>query len=472
MKLTVERTVLVGFVIVLGLLGTVGIVSQRTIIGLIEDSKWVTHTHVVLELLQSVSFRISQAEAAVRGYVITGDPTFEAQYNDIREQIPDLLSELRTQTLDNPTEQRNLASLQPLIEKRFATMDEGIRVRKSGGLQAVLALRNTSPGMQLGLQISALTSQMREDEDRLLADRNSRARLSARRAFWVVLSALILAMVAVITSVVLVFRDLTRRREIERMKSEFVSVVSHELRTPLTSIHGSLGLLASGLLGSVSAKGERMLEIAVTNTDRLIRLLNDILDMETLDSGKVKMRRTPCSAGELIDHAIEVMQPMAHNQRVSLFANRSELLIYADRDRIIQCLTNLLSNAIKFSNPGGTIKVAAISTGTDSRFEVSDEGKGIPEGKRSSIFERFQQVDTSDSRKRGGTGLGLAISRNIVEQHGGKIWVESQVGRGSTFFFTIPLASRRSSDLQSASVAHGETIKSEQDSHAETHPAD
>jgi len=452
MKLTVERTVLAGFVIVLCLLGMVGIVSQRTIIGLIEDSKWVTHTHEVLELLQRVSFRLSQAEAAVRGYVITGQPTFESQYNETRKQIPSLLSELRVQTLDDPVEQRNLASLQDLMEKRFATMDEGLRVRKSSGLQAVLALRNTSPGMQLSLQISALTSKMRDGENRLLADRNLRAQASVRRAFLVVLTALVLAMVAVIVSVVLAFRDLTRRREVERMKSEFVSVVSHELRTPLTSIHGSLGLLASGLLGAVSATGERMLEIAVINTDRLIRLLNDILDMETLESGKIEMRRTACSAGELVDHAIEVMSPMAQNQQVSLSASRSELFIHADRDRIIQCLTNLLSNAIKFSEPGGLVKVDVNSMGKQARFEVSDRGRGIPEGKKDSIFERFHQVDTSDSRKRGGTGLGLAISRNIVEQHGGKMWVESELGKGSRFYFTVPLAQEQKPSLTAAYV--------------------
>jgi len=472
MKLTVERTVLAGFVIVLGLLGTVGVVSQRTIIGLIDDSKWVTHTHIVLELLQQASFRISQAEADVRGYVITGDSAFESQYQAIRKQIPDLISELRTQTLDNPAEQSNLALLESLISKRLETMDEGIRVRKSRGLPAILALGSTGRGRQLSVEISTLTAQMRADEDRLLSDRKRRAELSARRAFLVVLSALIVAMIAVIGSVVLVFRDLTRRREIERMKSEFVSVVSHELRTPLTSIHGSLGLLASGLLGTVSAKGERMLEIAVSNTDRLIRLLNDILDIEKLDSGKIEMRSIQCSARELIDHAIEVMQPMAQSQQIGLKVEDSELLIRADRDRIIQCLTNLLSNAIKFSEAGGTVRVVAKPAGEDARFEVSDHGRGIPEGKRNSIFERFQQVDTSDSRKRGGTGLGLAISRNIVEQHGGKMWVESQLGKGSTFFFTVPLAQKHNSDLQPSYVDSVDTVRTERERNAETHPAD
>ena len=178
-----------------------------------------------------------------------------------------------------------------------------------------------------------------------------------------------------------------------------------------------------------------------------------------------------CSAKELIEHAVDVMLPMAQNQHITLSATKSELFIYADRDRIIQCLTNLLSNAIKFSDSGGTVKVATKSIGAHAQFEVCDRGRGIPEDKRNSIFERFQQVDTSDSRKRGGTGLGLAISRNIVEQHGGKIWVESQLGIGSTFFFTVPLAQNHNPDL-TAYVDSVKTIDSERESNAETHPAD
>src|SRR5205823_9093347 len=176
--------------------------------------------------------------------------------------------------------------------------------------------------------------------------------------------------------------------------------------------------------------------------------------------------------GELVDHAIEVMSPMAQNQQVSLSASRSELFIHADRDRIIQCLTNLLSNAIKFSEPGGLVKVDVNSMGKQARFEVSDRGPGIPEGKKDSIFERFHQVDTSDSRKRGGTGLGLAISRNIVEQHGGKIWVESQVGQGSTFFFTIPLVDQENSIHHAPSEKPSEIVTSERESNVETHPSD
>jgi signal transduction histidine kinase len=281
-----------------------------------------------------------------------------------------------------------------------------------------------------------------------------------------------LAMMAVTACVFLVFRDLTRRRQMERMKSEFVSIVSHELRTPLTSIHGSLGLLASGLLGSTTEKGKRMLEIAVTNTDRLIRLLNDILDVEKLNSGSAEVRRRRCAAGELIHNAVEVMRPMAQKHGITIDVGESNGEIWADPDRIEQCLENLLSNAIKFSDAGGRVIVKAVANDNDLRFEVSDEGRGVPWSKQSSIFERFQQVDASDSRKKGGTGLGLAISRSIVEQHGGRIWVESELGKGSTFFFTVPTANvapvngnqPRKTSVISRDPAH--------EHNEETHPAD
>lgn len=473
MKRTVEKTVLTGFIVVLALLGIVGFVSQRTISGLVDDSRWVTHTHIVLEFLQRVSFNVTQAEASARGYVLTGNSNFEDQYQVDRDGIAPLIAELRAQTSDNPSEQKPITALDSLIKDRFAVMDQAIQARKTSGLNAVLALYKNSRGPYLSGEISSLIGDMRIQENRLLSERNLRAKRSARRAFLVALLAVMLAMIAVLGSVVLVFRDLTRRREVDRMKSEFISVVSHELRTPLTSIHGSLGLLASGLLGTSTEKGKRMLEIAVANTDRLIRLLNDILDVEKLDSGSIHMRRVACNAGDLIGDAADVMHTMAQDQGVAFQASDCNAKIFADPDRIVQCITNLLSNAIKFSESGGTVILRATPVGDYLRFEVSDTGRGIPSDKLDSIFERFQQVDATDSRRQGGTGLGLAISRSIVQQHEGEIWVESQIGKGSTFFFTIPLV-RAAEGVAARQPALDASlpVDSQRESDAEAHPVD
>jgi PAS domain S-box-containing protein len=239
---------------------------------------------------------------------------------------------------------------------------------------------------------------------------------------------------------VVTFRDIGERRAMERMKDEFVSVVSHELRTPLTSIRGALGLLTSGLVGALPEKGQRMLEIAVSNTDRLGRLINDILDIERMQSGKIVMQRQQCEVDALLTQATDEMRGMAEKAEVTLVVTpHRSLRVWADPDRIVQTLTNLLSNAIKFSPAGGTVWVGVTRQGEEAVVTVQDHGRGIPADKVASVFERFQQVDASDARAKGGTGLGLAICRNIVQQHGGRIWVESQLDAGSTFSFTLPL---------------------------------
>jgi PAS domain S-box-containing protein len=243
-----------------------------------------------------------------------------------------------------------------------------------------------------------------------------------------------------IAGAVITFRDVTERREVDRMKDEFISVVSHELRTPLTAIRGSLGLLAAGKAGDIPQRGQRMLEIAVQNTDRLIRLINDILDIERIESGKVAMEPAPVNAAELAQGAVDVMLQMAERAGVELYVWAEPLRLVADADRLLQVLTNLISNAIKFSPPGTSVQLTVEPVAGEAVFRVSDQGRGIPQDRLESIFERFQQVDSSDSRQKGGTGLGLAICRSIVSQHGGRIWAESEPGEGSTFSFTLPLS--------------------------------
>ncbi|HLP89078.1 MAG TPA: response regulator [Nostocaceae cyanobacterium] len=236
-----------------------------------------------------------------------------------------------------------------------------------------------------------------------------------------------------------ILRDITERKQVEKMKDEFVSVVSHELRTPLTSIHGSLGMLASGLLPTDSEQGKRLLQIATDSTERLVRLINDILDIERIESGKVKMERETCNVSDLIASALNVMQPLADKVGVNLVVNSVDVEMWVDPDRIIQTLTNLLSNAIKFSVSGATVWLTAEKQKNQMLFTVKDTGRGIPADKLISIFERFQQVDSSDSRNHDGTGLGLAICQSIVQQHQGEIWVKSVLGKGSTFYFTLPI---------------------------------
>jgi PAS domain S-box-containing protein len=237
---------------------------------------------------------------------------------------------------------------------------------------------------------------------------------------------------------VLSFRDISQRSALDRLKDEFISTVSHELRTPLTSIRGALGLLSSGILGEMNEKASNLLRIASTNSDRLVRLINDILDLERIQSGKEPLAFRPVQLAEIVGQAIDGMQPVAEAAGVQLIHDTTQAEIAADPDRLLQVLTNLLSNAVKFSQPNSTISVILRPGETGVTLSVIDHGRGIPADKLEAIFGRFQQVDASDSRQKGGSGLGLAICRTIVQQHSGRIWAERNPVRGSTFRVFLP----------------------------------
>jgi signal transduction histidine kinase/CheY-like chemotaxis protein len=254
---------------------------------------------------------------------------------------------------------------------------------------------------------------------------------------------------------------LTQRSELDTIKDEFISTVSHELRTPLTSIRGALGLLSAGLMGTVDAKAQNLLRIALTNTDRLIRLINDILDLERMESGRAPLHVRRCSLRELARQAMETMKPMADaagvNMEFILGVAPEGVFFDGDPDRIMQILTNLLSNAIKFSPQQSTITLRVEADSTSVQLRVSDQGRGIPEEKLEAIFDRFQQVEAADARQKGGTGLGLAICRTIVQQHNGSIWAESNAaqnrGPGASLLVSLPRMSRLSDPLEDPGAA-------------------
>jgi PAS domain S-box-containing protein len=237
---------------------------------------------------------------------------------------------------------------------------------------------------------------------------------------------------------VLTFRDISERMARDRRKDEFISTAAHELRTPLTSIRGALGLLAGGMLGEVSEKAAGLMRIALANSDRLVRLIKHILDLERIESGRAPLVVRPLQLADVVRQAVEDMQPVADSTGVKLTYDTARVEIAADPDRLLQVLTNLLSNAVKFSPPNSTVSVLLRAATAGVTLSIVDQGRGIPTDKLEAIFERFQQVDASDSRKRGGSGLGLAICRTIVLQHSGRIWAERNPVCGSTFHVFLP----------------------------------
>ncbi|MDX2212891.1 MAG: CHASE4 domain-containing protein [Oculatellaceae cyanobacterium bins.114] len=240
--------------------------------------------------------------------------------------------------------------------------------------------------------------------------------------------------------VLTIVRDITDRKKMERLKNEFVSVVSHELRTPLTSIRGSLGLMLGGVTGPVSEEARSLLDIACRNSDRLILLINDILDIEKIESGAIDFNLEPIELEPLVEQAIAANRAYGDQFTVEFVVRETIPGVYvkADGDRLSQVLTNLLSNAAKFSRPHSTVDITISRHQESIRVAVTDQGYGIPTEFHNRIFQKFAQADASNSRQKGGTGLGLSISKAIIEKLGGQIGFQTELGTGTMFYFDLP----------------------------------
>ena len=247
--------------------------------------------------------------------------------------------------------------------------------------------------------------------------------------------------------------DIRQLKEVERLKTEFVSTVSHELRTPLTAIRGALGLVLAGTTGVIASKTRDLLQIGLQNTERLIRLINDILDVERIESGHLFVRREPCELAEILRTTVESLRTVAMETHVSLVIEAQEsVVVTGDPDRLVQVFTNLISNAVRFSPRGESVTVTLRTTPTSVVVFVSDRGPGIPLEFRKRIFGKFQQADPAGAS--GGAGLGLAIVRAIVERHGGSIRFDSAPGHGTTFITEFPYTAPSASEASANAADH------------------
>lgn len=239
-------------------------------------------------------------------------------------------------------------------------------------------------------------------------------------------------------STFLVAHDITERKRIEQLKQQFVAMVSHDLRTPLCGVQGFLELIADGDSG-LSPEGKKSARLAQGSIDRLIKLVNELLDLEKMESGTISLNLERATLEDIFSEAIQSTQTFADQAKVKLDATLSPQVVRVDRGRMVQVLVNLLTNAVKFSPPESTVRLFAKSSERSVQICVEDKGRGIPESDVENIFERFHQVEQSDGSRSAGVGLGLAICKAIVEQHGGKLTVESRLGSGSTFSVTLPV---------------------------------
>lgn len=238
-----------------------------------------------------------------------------------------------------------------------------------------------------------------------------------------------------------VAHDITKRKELERLKHDFLAMVSHDLRTPLTTVTGVAKLMLASAFGPLPELAAEKLKIVVKNVDRLLALINDLLDIEKLEAGELQLSLEETAVQAILERSCQALEGMAKEKGVELVVEPVAGVIQADGDRLIQAIVNLLSNAIKFSPEGSAVRLSAVFDRGMCEVRIADKGRGIPESYRATIFERFKQVEAADGKRSKGTGLGLPISKKIVEGHGGQIGVDSEIGVGSTFWFRVPVRS-------------------------------
>jgi signal transduction histidine kinase/ActR/RegA family two-component response regulator len=455
----------IGFGLALAALGMVGGGACINLLSYKEASDRVQHTLNVQNTLETVLSTLKDAEVAQRGYLLTGKEQYLEPYNDALRLINPSLQSLQQLTLDNANQQRRLKALEGLVPDKLVELKQTIATRQTVGEAAALKIVQTDRGKHLMDAIRQQIAAMKNEENRILERRTAATQKKAQTTAILLISSSLLAFVLVALSAITVHRDIAKRRQVEeqlrlinedleqrvhdrtqaleqtnRLKDEFLSILSHELRNPLNAMLGWAKLLRAGKLSD--DKVEQGLEVIERNARSQAQLIEDLLDISRIITGKLRLSVRPVSPVAIIEAAIDTMRPAADARSIRLQVTLDSEVgtISGDPDRLQQVVWNLLSNAIKFTPKGGKVQVRLERINSHIELTVSDTGQGISPEFLPCIFDRFSQADGSSTRSHSGLGLGLAIARNIVELHGGTIHVASPgEGQGSSFAVILPL---------------------------------
>lgn len=398
-----------------------------------------------ITLIQSLRSTLLDLETGERGYVITGQDAYLLPYQQAREQVANKHEQLMQILALTQSDTHSLDTFDGLIARRVKIAEDNIAVRESDGLEAAALRLLAAGGRQTTDQLRRHLNTLEERERERLHELSQFADDQAQTSRWMWgMGAALIALLLMITGASVVSKWRHQQRMVT-MQQTFVSSVSHELRTPLTAICGALGMLQSGYAGALSLDAQRLIEMANHNGKRLSHLIDDILDIEKLESGQLTFHWQVVALKPLIVQSVEANQPFAASYSVSLTlgagaeALNSDEGVEVDPVRFAQVMANLISNACKHSPPGASVEINAQHI-ENNWLEVSviDEGSGIPWSFQSRVFERFAQADSSDRRRTGGTGLGLAITKSLVEEMRGSIGFRSAPSQGSCFYVRLP----------------------------------
>lgn len=460
-----KNRVTAGYGLALVVLVTVGVNAYLNLLNYRKSADEVEHTLKVQNALENVLSHLKDAETAQRGYLLTNDQKYLQPYENGRKKINPGLQSLRKLTDDNPNQQRRLNTLEPLVAAKLGELEKTIALQKKKGVDATSPRIEIGEGKLLMDEIRQVVGEMKTEEKRLLDQRSIATQDRAQKTTLVVILGNLFALGLVSSATVALYRDGVRRQHVEeqlrvfnedlekrvsdrtqeletinRVKDEFLSVLSHELRTPLNAILGWAKLLRAGKLDG--ARAEQGLEVIERNAKSQAQLIEDLLDISRIITGKLRLKVRPLSLVSVIEAALDTVRPAADARsiRIQTVLDSEAGPVSGDPDRLQQVVWNLLSNAIKFTPKGGRVQVRLERINSHIEIIVSDTGQGISPEFLPHIFDRFSQADGSTTRVHSGLGLGLAIARNIVELHGGTIHAESPgQGQGTTFIVNLPL---------------------------------
>jgi signal transduction histidine kinase len=466
---SIEKGIILGFACALLILAVIDGISYLSIESLISNSTSIAHTRQVINQVDALTVAIADAGSAARGYVIGRTLNHLERYRRSQDEIQKTLAELRMLTRDNPRQQLRLETIPAPLSDTLAFYQRIISLKEEGrdAQAAEMVLSPQEEALNSGL-IARLV-EIKTEETNLLLQRTADVDRSARRSTVALiggslLSILILTIVFRHLNREVATRKLSERRlnqlgsqlqvanehlersndelaRASRLKSEFLSSMSHEFRTPLNAITGYSELLAEDATGLLSEKQRRFLGHIQRGAKHLLDLITDILDLSKIEAGRIELRRETVLAAETLLEVVSSIRPLAIAKTIEVETRVSgETTIHADRLRFKQIALNLLSNALKFTPAGGRVWIESSMEGGIVTISICDTGAGVQPHEQEAIFENFYQAGVSARGVREGTGLGLAITKRLVIQHGGRIWVESEPGKGSRFSFTLPAA--------------------------------
>jgi len=447
----IEKYAYLGIAISLIIIVAISSISYQSLIRVQNDFNSINSTRKVLLNLSYFLSSLKDAEMGQRGFLLTGQERYLEQYKYVENVVKSHFESLRIIAHDNIVQQTKIDRFEYLVEEKLQELQKLISLQKDKGQEVAKEAMLTGTGKQIMEGIQMLVMEM-DQEDRNLLDQHSKS-ITARikldvLAKMVAMIILFITAILTISRISYLFRiykeAMKKQMELVNMKSDFVANVSHELRTPLKAIKESISIVLDGSAGHINDEQNKFLTVSKRNVDRLAKLIDDFLDFKKLIAGKMKLNECNSDMNEVVKEVYELLIQPAKEKGLSLTMRLDNQLpmIKLDRDKIIQVLINIVSNAIKFTERG-VITITTSTKGNALYVSVQDTGQGIAEKDLSIIFNRFEQGSSTESKKAGGVGLGLAISKDIIQLHKGKIWAESELVKGTTVWFLLPIIERR-----------------------------